>query len=182
MSERYVTGLDETLAVLSQFPAQMERAAVRQGMTAAARVIRDEARLRAPKKTGLMAKAIRSGSPRRMADGTYSVSVRLTGNNHAFLGLFHEYGTSPHFITAGDSDQSARRLTQAARREGSSDVGEQALVINGNFVRGAVMHPGTAPRPFMRPALDIKAEEAVDALGDKIKDYVNSYTGFQSAA
>lgn len=182
MADRYVKGLDETLAVLSAFPQKMERAALRQGMTAAAAVVRDEARLRVPRQSGKLARAIRSGSPRRLADGVYSISVRVSGNDHAFLGLFFEYGVSPHYITAGDGDLSARKLTQSVRRAGSSDVADQALVVNGSYVKGAILHPGFAPKPFMRPALDIKAEEAVDALAAKIKAFVENASGFRAAA
>lgn len=179
MSKQFpVDGLKQIDAYLSHLPRNLQTGAYRAGLTAAARVIRDEARVRAPKKTGRMAKAIRSGSPRKNQDGSFSVQVRLTGNNHAFLGLFHEYGVQPHYITAGDSDLSARKLTQAVRREGSSDVATGALKIGGNYVSGAVLHPGFAPRPFMRPALDVKAQEAVLAFAERIRGYIEGKTGF----
>ena len=34
-----------------------------------------------------------------------------------------------------------------------------------NFVGAVVMHPGHAAKPFLRSALDQKAEEAVGAMG-----------------
>jgi hypothetical protein len=40
-----------------------------------------------------------------------------------------------------------------------------SLTIGGNFVGPVVMHPGHAAKPFLRPALDQKAEEAVNAMG-----------------
>lgn len=184
MSNLDVKGLDEVLAVLSAFPAKLQRQAVKQGLTAAAAVIRDEARARAPKKTGKMAKAIKSGTPRSNPDGSWSISVRLDGrgNDHAFLGLFHEYGVKPHYIMAGDAGTSPRQLTRAAGREGSSNVADQALKIGGKFVTGAVLHPGHGARPFMRPALDMKAEDAVKAMAAKITFYVEGLTGFKAAA
>lgn len=180
MSQVPVKGLDEVLAVLSAFPVKLQNQAVRQGLTAAAAVVRDEARMRAPKDSGRMAKSIKSGSPRKIGDGIYSISIRLDGrgNNHAFLGLFFEYGVLPHYITAGDGDVSARKLTQNVRKEGATD----ALKINGKFVTGAILHPGFAARPFLRPALDIKADEAVRAMAGKITAFVESLTGFKAAA
>lgn len=180
MSRVPVKGLDEVLALLSTFPTKLQNNAIRQGLTAAAAVVRDEARARAPKKTGQMAKAIKSGSPRKIGDGIYSISIRLDGrgNKHAFLGLFHEYGVRPHYITGGDTGLHARPLTQKVRREGSSDVAEQALKINGQFVTGAILHPGIAARPFLRPALDIKGDEAVKAMATRIRAYVENLTGF----
>lgn len=173
-----VKGLAELDRYLSALPKNMQTGAYRAGLVAAAAVIRDEARLRAPKKTGAMAKSIRSGSARKNQDGTFSISISLKGK-HDFLGLFHEYGVSPHFITAGDSDLSARSLTKAGRRgDLTGDVEKQALKIGDKFITGGVMHPGHAAHPFMRPALDAKADEAVQAFAKRIRDYIEGKTGF----
>lgn len=178
MANQPVKGLDETLAVLSAFPANLQRNAITRGMRAAGNVVRDEARLRAPKDTGKLAKAIKTGSPRKLENGVYSVRVRLDGE-HSYLGIFHEYGVRPHYITSGEENLSPRKLTQRARRDGAlADDG--SLVINGNHVRGAVLHPGVPARPFMRPALDIKADEAVEALAEAVKDFVEQKVGFRA--
>lgn len=165
-----VKGLAELDKYLSHFPRNLQTGAYRAGLTAAARVIRDEARLRAPKRTGQMARSIKSGSARRNQDGSFSISVRLQGP-HAFIGVFHEYGVQPHYITAGESNLSARKLTQKVRREGAMKIGE-------NYITGAILHPGHAPRPFMRPALDSAAQEAVMAFRDRIVAYMEKKTGF----
>lgn len=180
MADQPVKGLDETLAVLAAFPANLQRNAVSRGMRAAGNVVRDEARLRAPKDTGKLAKAIKTGSPRKLENGVHSVRVRLDGE-HSYLGIFHEYGVAPHYITAGDANLSPRKLTQKARRDGPlAEADDGSLVINGNHVRGAVLHPGVPARPFMRPALDIKADEAVAALAEAIKDFVEQKAGFRA--
>ena len=44
-------------------------------------------------------------------------------------------------------------------------VARGSLVIGGNFVGPMVHHPGHVPKPFLRPALDQKAQEAVAAMG-----------------
>ena len=172
-----VKGLRELDRFLSVLPKNMQTGAYRAALTAAARPIRDEARLRAPKDTGEMAKGIRTGSARRNPDGTFSISVSVTGK-HAFLAVFQEYGTVPHYITAGGSGMSARMLTRAARDGGTTGVDDQVLVINGNFVTGAILHPGQMARPFMRPALDIRADDAVRAFADRIRAYLEKKTGF----
>ena len=172
-----VKGLRELDRYLSALPKNMQTGAYRAALTAAARPIRDEARLRAPKETGVMAKGIRTGSARRNADGTFSISISVTGP-HGYLGLFHEYGTSPHYINAGDSGMSARRLTRAAMDGGYSDVESRVLVINGKYVTGTVTHPGNRPQPFMRPALDIRAQEATNAFAARIRQYLEAKTGF----
>lgn len=174
MSRQFpVKGLKQLDAYLSHFPMNMQKNALRGALRAAAKPIRDEARLRAPKKTGAMAKSIKTSSPRQMPDGRFRVTVTLKGP-HAFLGLFHEYGVRPHYITAEGQALSARKLTQKARRDGDPDT----LKINGEYVSGAVFHPGHIARPFMRPALDVKADDAVNAFAVKIQDYIEKQTGF----
>lgn len=173
-----IRGVEETIAVLAALPEQMQKNALKRGMRAAAAVVRDEARFRAPRKTGGLAKRIKSGNARRETASTYSIRVRVDD----FRGIFFEYGVAPHFITSGDSNVSARKLTQSARNAENSAGDDSVLVINGQFVSGAVFHPGIAAKPFLRPALDIKADEAVRALAFVIEEFVFDYTGFQSAA
>lgn len=182
MTDIAVKGLRELDNYLSHLPRNLQKGAYRAGLVAAAAVIRDEARLRAPKRTGRMAKSIKTGSARQNQDGTFSVSVRLQGP-HDFLGVFHEYGVAPHFISPGDSGVSARLTTRRANEDGlSSDVETGALKIGDNFISGGVMHPGHGAHPFMRPALDTKANEAVMAFRDRIVGYLEKKTGFNASA
>ena len=39
----------------------------------------------------------------------------------------------------------------------------------GRLLRDGVEHPGSAPKPFMRPALDSRAQAALQAVGETIK-------------
>lgn len=171
-------GGPELLAFLDAFPGRLVKGALRSGMTAGAKPIRDQARVNARKRSGKMAKAIKTGSPTVDRDGTVRVSVRLRGE-HSFLGMFMEYGVAPHFISAGDGVTSSRLLTRSARRDGiASDVETRALRIGNQFVTGAVLHPGFPAYPFLRPALQMRAEDAVNAVGERIRSYLSSKTGF----
>ena len=174
--------LDRFLAAL---PANLQKQAIRQALTAAAAPIREEARLRVPKKTGMLARAIRTSSPRQNPDGTFSIKVQLTGNEHAFLGYFFEYGVAPHFIRAGDSGFSARILSRrgksgidVAARRGKKTGENQVLAIDGQLVSGAVHHPGIRAQPFLLPALDVRAEDAVRAFAGRIRAFIEGKTGF----
>lgn len=182
MSTVPIKGLKELMAFLDAFPQRLQKGAVRSALTAAARPVRDQARANAPRQTGKMAKAIKTGSPRINQDGTVRIKVRLAGE-HSYLGWFHEYGVQPHFISAGDSGQSPRMLT----RDGllgdlTGDAATQSLKIGDRFVSGAVLHPGMAPRPFLRPALDMRANEAVEAFADRVRSYLKDRTGFSAPA
>ena len=171
-----VSGLKQLDAYLAALPMNIQKNAIRAGLVAAAAPIRDEARSLAPKDSGAMARSIKTGSARQNPDGTFSISISLKGP-HAFLGLFHEYGVRPHVINAGDSGLSARKLTQKMRREGSSDA-EGTIRIGDNFVSGVVQHPGHRAHPFMRPALDVRADEATKAFANRSRSYIEGKTGF----
>lgn len=179
-----VSGLKELDAFLSAFPMKMQKAAYRAGLVAAAAPVRDEARVLARKRSGKMAKAIKSGSARQNPDGTFSISIRLDGE-HSFLGIFEEYGVSAHMISPGDAKLMAT-VRKARANGGRADVlddiesraNKTVFKIGDDFVSGTISHPGYAAHPFMRPALDTKAEAAVKAFAGRIRDYIEGKTGF----
>jgi HK97 gp10 family phage protein len=170
-----VSGLKELDAFLSALPKNMQKAAYRQALTAAAAPIRDEAKLLAPKESGKMAKAIKTGSPRQNPDGTFSISIRLDGE-HSFLGLFHEYGVRPHLIASTGKGEGRVAVRKAF--EGNGTINAGVMRIGDDFVSGIISHPGHSAHPFMRPALDAKADEAVQAFAAKIRSYLEGKTGF----
>lgn len=180
MSTTSVKGLKELDAFLSALPKNMQKGAYRAGLTAAAAVVRDEARLRAPKRTGKMAKAIRSGSPRQNQDGTFSIRVSLDKGDHGFLGLFHEYGVSPHLIASTGRGEGRVAIRKAA--DGTGTVEGGVMKIGDRFVSGIISHPGHRAHPFMRPALDGKQKEAVEAFAERIRAYIEGKTGFNAGA
>lgn len=139
-----VTGLKELQAFLDRLPAKMEanimRAALRQG----ANVVRDEAQANAPVKSGVLKAGLKVSTRSRRGVVTASVKV---GGKHAFLARWLEYGTAAHFIKPKKA---------------------KSLFFAGLF-RDGVDHPGFAPRPFMRPALDSQSQAALLAVGEAIK-------------
>jgi HK97 gp10 family phage protein len=179
-------GMKELAAYLDALPANMKRNAISQGLRAMARPIVAEARLRAPKGSGQLAESIKAGDPHDNRDGTFSIRVRTDpkGNKHAFLGLFFEYGVRDHYITvpgaAIEAVNASLKPLKSGRRRGrqtlmkhlNRKVRDGSLVIGGNFVGPIVHHPGFRARPFLVPALDIRAEEAIAAFGGKVREYL----------
>jgi len=176
MSRDYpVKGLAQLDKVLSALPKNLQKGAYRAALTAAAKPIRDEARLRAPKKTGAMAKSIKTGSPRQNQDGSFSITIRLQGP-HAYLGIFHEYGVGAHLIARTGKGEG--RVAVKLAKEGEGTVQGKVMKIGGDFASGIIEHPGHSAQRFMRPALDAKAGEAVQAFAARIRDYIAGKTGF----
>ncbi|WP_232494921.1 HK97-gp10 family putative phage morphogenesis protein [Novosphingobium kaempferiae] len=180
MSKNYpVTGVADLDRYLSALPKNLQKGAYRAGLTAAARPVRDDARQRATKQSGKMARAVKSGSPRQNQDGTFSIQVRLDPKSpHAFLGVFAEYGVSAHLIARTGAGEGRVAIRKAS--EGRGKVKARALKIGENFRSGIVHHPGHAAHPFMRPALDAQADNAVKAFADRIRDYIEGRTGFSA--
>lgn len=143
-----VKGLAELQAFLDQLPAKMEANIMRSAMRAGANVILKEARANVPAKTGLLRAGLRVSTNSRR--GVVKATIRA-GGKHAYIGKFVEYGTAAHFIKPKKA---------------------KSLFIAG-IMRNGVDHPGAAPKPFMRPALDSQAQAALVAVGEAIKKRLN---------
>lgn len=170
-------GEKEFYTFLRALPEDLQKKGVRAGVTAALAVYRKGVRSRAPKEQGLYAKSIRSSS-RIERDGTVRGRVFPDRKKtHGWLGPILEYGSAPHFISAGDSNLSARKLTAKAGREGVSGEGT-SLKIGDKFVNGGVFHPGTRAMPHFRPTMDVDTDAAIDAFAVRIRSYFKDKTGF----
>src|SRR5690606_762242 len=106
---------------------------------------------------GLLAKSIKTGTNTRY--GLPVARVFLKGK-HAFLGYWMEYGVAPHLLSGDDADKASQKTK-----------GAKVMKIGEEFVSGPLHHPGFAPKPFLRPAVDTKGVEAVQAIGDFLRDY-----------
>ena len=151
MIEFKLNGGRELHDILQRLPVDVETKALRSAMGKAARALRNEVRAMAPLESGDMKKAIKS--TRKTKKGQVIARVKMLGK-HSFLGVFMEYGVSPHLITAKDGG---------------------VLRIGRNTVGKSVMHPGHVARPFMRPALDTNAAKVITLVAEFIRDHVDTY-------
>lgn len=165
-------GGPELIDFLGAFPNRMRNGAVRAGMVAGAAPVRDQARALSPKPAGLMAKAIRTGSPKVNQDGTVTIRISMRNksgrayNRHAFLGIFWEYGTKAY------SGKVIMRAGRSRRRSGKFHTnGKKAFGMYPNIAA----HP---KRPFMGPALEQRSSEAVTAFGDRVRTYISTKANF----
>lgn len=140
MSEIRVKGLSELQKFLDQLPAKLEANVMRSALRAGAKVIQAEAKANVPVQSGELRKSIKVGTRLRKGKATASIRTKL------FYARFVEFGTRAHAI--------------------SGDGGP--LAFAGIYVR-TVNHPGAKPHPFMRPALDSQAQNAVVATAEHIK-------------
>jgi hypothetical protein len=146
-----INGGKELDALMQQLPVEVETKILRNGLAAGANIIRDEARGLIHRRSGLTAEAIKTSRSTNPGEGYVVAKVRLD-RRRRFIGYFLEYGVAAHQIWVSG--------------------GKGSLVINGVPIGKQVWHPGFAPMPFMRPALDAKAGEAVQAVTNYLTSYL----------
>jgi HK97 gp10 family phage protein len=163
-------GGPELLALLDQLPKKIGNNAVRGGARAGAVVVRGEARNRIRRRSGQAAKTLKVSS--RIEGDIVTAKVTMKGK-HSFVGPFLEYGVAPHLISVSDVDRPTHQTRRGERKASiklmNRMVKRGSLVIGGKFVGPYVQHPGHGAHPFMRPALDAKASEAIEKMGEYIR-------------
>lgn len=146
MSQENISGGAALDALLQSLPAKMEQNVMRSALRAGAAVFLNEVKQNIPVEHGDLRRSARI-TTKKNRDGSISASVKV-GNKRVFYADMVEFGTRPHTI---------------APRAG-------AMQIGGQFVAGTVPHPGSRPRPFMRPAAEAQFSAAVAAVQKKVRD------------
>lgn len=153
--------LDDLLRTLAP---KMEKNIMRAALTRGAKVIMLEAKKLAPvgkpsstnaKEYGGYAGALRDSirvTSRFTKTGSVTASVKAGGRTKKGAEVFYA-----HIVEYG------------ARRHVIKPKTKKRLELGGQFVAGAVEHPGVKGQPFMRPAQDAKWEEAVGVVHEFIK-------------
>lgn len=168
MSEQVIPlkGGPELLALLDQLPERLAKNLLRRTISVGGRIVRDEARLLAPKGTGLLARSIRLGSPKYdAATALVSVRIKIGGDKgdkgqHQFLATIWEYGSAAYSGQSWRRDGRNRKRSVKVKFDGKTFFGRYPDVA------------GHRARPFMRPAMDTKAGEAINAMGRFLSEYL----------
>lgn len=170
----HVTGLSDLQRFLDELPAKIERNVLRGAVRAGANVIKNEAKavcpVGPPSATGARRYKLYEGALRdsirvsvKAKGGRVTASIKAGGKlkNGADVWYAHivERGAVAHKISA---------------KKGGF------LAIGGGVYR-KVDHPGIKPQPFMRPALDARAQDAVVAAGEYMKQRLASRHGLDTS-
>ena len=161
VSETTVSGLKELDAALKQFTAKIEGNIVRGGVRAGTAEFRKRAASYIKDDTGALRRSLRIRT--KLKRGKVSATL-LAGDKDAFYAHMVEFGTAPHLIQAtapGGTKNIAARINRQTKKAG-------ALAFGGVLAE-QVNHPGSKPKPFMRPALDGGQAEAVQKMAEYIK-------------
>lgn len=152
-----ISGLAELNDMLQQLPAKIEANVLRGALRAGQKVIAEEAKLRCPvappnsrnarlygSYAGALRDSIRVGT--RVKNGMVTVTVKA-GDKKAYYAHMVEYGTRAHE---------------------EKPAGAKSLFVAGLF-KMQINHPGSMAKPFMRPAFDTKAQQAIEAAADYMR-------------
>lgn len=194
-----VTGLKEAQLALQQFPDNMKRKVYKGALNSGAEVIADDARNRVPTgkySTGALRKSI-VVRPARYRGGTEGMSVAVTAGRppkkyralvptttrngeqiHPYWATFIEYG----YKRGARSQKLKNAQALALKRRRDDAAGKNVANLFGlksGRTRAAEKRMAEAfaadarklvpARPFMRPALDTKAQACIDEVADYIK-------------
>lgn len=175
----HVKGLSELQKFLDALPAKMEANVMRAALRAGAKVIEEAAKSNVPVSSGRLRDSIKVSTRSRRGQVTASItaggkatrkfvtqgpdgSVKVSYEN-AYYAAWVEYGTAAHKIGV----KYAKSLILRPNARATSGFAKRWM-RDGILVEG-VDHPGSSPHPYMRPALDSRAQEALLAVGKAIK-------------
>lgn len=145
-----VKGLAELGSLLDGFSAKIERNVVSGALRAGAKIIEAEAKRLCPLAVGNLPKGHEPGELRdsihvsmRTRRGVVTATIKA-GSKKAYYAHMVEFGTALHFIKPKN---------------------RKSLFVAGLF-KEVIDHPGAKRHPFMRPAIDGKKDEALQAIVD----------------
>lgn len=145
MSNLHIKGGKELNAVLQKLPVSIEKNILRSALRMGAKEIAEEAQRQVPKDDLDLYESIKISANYDRRKGQVIAKVKA-GNKRVFYAKFVEYGVASHIIKMRDG----------------------VLSFNGVAAR-SVHHSGYSAKPFMRPALDTKADDALRAVARQIK-------------
>jgi len=130
---------------------------MRSAMRAGVNVLKAAAIDNIPVDTGALRRSVKVST--RSSRGVVSAKVSAGGKD-AWYARFVEFGTAAHVIKAKPG---------------------RFLSIGGAYLT-SVNHPGARAKPFMRPALDNKADDALRAFAAKVRSVLSTKHGIDVPA
>lgn len=146
--EMIVNGLSDLMKVMDGLPAMIQRNAMRGALRAGANVIANEARRLAPVATGQLKASVR-------------VSVRV---DNGVVKAFVKAGNRYKVYKIGGKGRATKGAYKTAREGGGTDYHSAFYAHMVEF--GTIK---MRAHPFMRPALDGRKQEAVEAVAEYLR-------------
>lgn len=156
-----IDGLSDLYKQLQELPLRIEKNIMRGAVRAGATVYRDRARELSPKVTGALRKSIKVSST-KIRKGEARVSV-VADEWYAHL---VEFGTATYYEGNGKTVGAPYKIPKLTKNK--KRTGKKAVAFGEDVVVNSVTHPGSRPKPFMRPAFDRSTAEVIEATREYI--------------
>jgi len=178
--------------MLDTLPAKMEANIMRGALRAGCNVIKEAAKANVPvampgstkfgATMGALRASIRVSAKIDSRNGVVMGTVKAGDKRGVFYAGWVEFGTKPHYISVPMSERGTYTTRRGRVKTYSmTTINKNVLMIGGNFVGPTVHHPGASPHPYMRPAMDSQAQNAVMAAGEYIKKRLATKNGLDTA-
>ena len=169
-----ITGLKELYDLLQTLPTKVEnnvmRGALRAGQNKMMEGVKSKLRENNSLKTRALEQSIRIRFNRKALKRGLISSYLIAGSKDAYYSHMVEYGTVPHFISVKKEVAPSRMTRRGRKTFGISTINKMvkndSLRIGQNFVGQSVAHPGSRPKPFMRPAFDQYNDDAIKSIAN----------------
>ena len=163
MTTTTVSGLKELNSLLQKLPANIERNLMRGAMRAGQKVLADATksnlRSNGSVDTGELEKSVRVRFKRSSERFGWIRSFVIVGNKKAYYPHWVEYGTATYYTGNGRTVGGAYNIAPKTA---------DSLFLGGSFAE-SVMHPGMRPKPFIRPAVDNNADNAINQVAEYLQ-------------
>jgi HK97 gp10 family phage protein len=156
MTDIHVTGLKELNEFLTLLPQKVAKNVLRGALRSGMKEVAVDAKAGAAVASGLMRDGLKISTNSK--GGKVTASLKAKGK-HGPLAHLIEFGTAAHRIQSKDGG---------------------ALSFGGGALQH-VDHPGSRAQPFMRPALDARASDAVVAAAEYMKERLATKHGLDTS-
>lgn len=178
MANARVKGLDDFSRTMDEFPDRLLRNVARGAFRAGMKPVLEQTKQNAPVRTGRLRDSLHITTD---AKGT---SVMAAVRTRDYVARFVEFGTRAHMISVREEDRPVnwRRSARLGRvvRVSMTTINRAALKIGSWFAK-SVRHPGASPRPFLRPALDARAQDALAAAAEYMRNRLATRESFYTS-
>jgi HK97 gp10 family phage protein len=157
-----VTGLDQLAQNLTAFTKEIQDRALNSALVAGAQVVAKEMAAQSPRSHDI--------GPRQKNDQHIADSIVIKTESkpvgsaaEVYVGPSKSVSSKARWMELGAAAHAI--VAKLTRQMMKSGVAAKKVLASSSQVFGShVEHPGVHPRPFMRPALDASAKDALDAM------------------
>lgn len=164
-SEINISGWKELDELLKTLPAKIEgnimRGAIRAGLNEIGKTAKDELLSNGSVDSGELLKSIKPVFSRKSESKYGWMRGKLkAGNKKAWYAHLVEFGSGSFYVGKGSKSKKAPYEIKPKNRK--------SLFFAG-LMKEIIVHPGSRPKPFMRPAFDARGDHSITVVADYIR-------------